>query len=40
MCPVEWEFWNRSGLPLDNYYFNFGYLNGQLVAVDYGTDYR
>lgn len=40
MCEVEWDFWNRQGLPFDNYYFNFGYYEGRLVALDYGTDYR
>jgi hypothetical protein len=40
MCQVEWDYWNSQGLPFDNYYFNFGYYEGRLVALDYGTDYR
>jgi hypothetical protein len=40
MCPVEWQFWSAKGMPFDNYYFNFGYYQGRLVALDYGTDYR
>jgi len=40
MCPVEYAYWQSQGLPFDNYHFNFGRLNGHLVALDYGTDYR
>lgn len=37
LCPVEYLYLRRQGLPVDNYRFNFGWLDGQLVSFDYGT---
>ena len=39
ICPVEYEYLRRSGLPIDNYAFNYGLFRGRVVSFDYGTSY-
>lgn len=37
LCPVEADYLRTQGLPVDNYAFNYGLLNGRVVSFDYGT---
>ena len=37
ICPAQHEVLRQRGLPVDNYAFNYGLLNGRTVCFDYGT---